>query len=124
MVRFVIFFPSPALLGGLRPLKFFRYGKYRTLCMIKPGASQLYYEKIKSIIVSHGFEIVTELHQKLTIQQAQEFYAEHQGKPFFETLVSHRITLRDSLAVVAFFCLVHSRASLGSYLARFSSEHL
>jgi nucleoside diphosphate kinase len=64
-----------------------RYGKYKTLAMIKPQTSSLHYEDIKSIILAHGFEISAELHQRLTSEKATEFYAEHEGKPFFEDLV-------------------------------------
>jgi len=66
-----------------------RYGKFRTLAMIKPQTSSLHYEQIKSIIVSHGFDITSELHQQLPPERAMEFYAEHEGKPFYEDLVNY-----------------------------------
>lgn len=66
---------------------FSRYGRFKTLAMIKPETSTLHYEEIKSIIMSHGFDITAEQHQQLTVERATEFYAEHEGKPFFDGLV-------------------------------------
>lgn len=66
----------------------FRYGKYKTLAMIKPYTANVYYDDIKSIIVAHGFEIISEVHQKMSVEKAGEFYMEHEGKDFYTGLVS------------------------------------
>jgi nucleoside diphosphate kinase len=65
-----------------------RFGRFKTLAMIKPNTAHVYYEAIKSIIIAHGFDIATEVHTHLTPGRAAEFYAEHEGKPFYEKLVS------------------------------------
>eukprot|EP00952_Eustigmatos_sp_NYUAD-ZCMA_P012777 51148-Eustigmatos_ZCMA.PRE.1 len=62
------------------------YGRYKTLAMIKPYTADVHHETIKSIILAHGFDVSAELHTQLTRERACEFYAEHDGKPFFERL--------------------------------------
>ena len=78
----------------------------RTLAIIKPDAADKA-EEIKSIIKEKGFKIVQEKRITLTKQQvsaymhlhlgeqyqlvplqAQEFYREHKGKPFYDGLVA------------------------------------
>jgi adenylate kinase len=60
-----------------------------TFAMIKPGTCDSSYQDITDIIVSHGFEIVQELKTKLSLIQAQIFYSEHEGKPFYEELCTY-----------------------------------
>lgn len=60
-----------------------------TYVMIKPIASTLHYDAIMSIIVGHGFEIVSEMRTKLSKATAGRFYGEHKGKQFFETLIDY-----------------------------------
>jgi nucleoside diphosphate kinase len=64
-----------------------RFGRYKTLAMIKPFTATVHYEDIKCIILAHGFEIVAEAHQRIAADRAAEFYAEHEGKDFFPKLV-------------------------------------
>ncbi|KAJ3161782.1 thioredoxin domain-containing protein 6 [Geranomyces michiganensis] len=59
----------------------------QTLCLIKPdayGAGKK--EEIVARIKADGFQIVKEQEQKWTAEKAGEFYKEHLGKPFYETL--------------------------------------
>ena len=60
----------------------------RTLSIIKPDAtSRNLIGKINTIIESHGLKIVGQKMIHLSQKQAEEFYAEHHGKPFFENLI-------------------------------------
>jgi len=61
----------------------------RTLALIKPDAvqRQLIGEIIKRIEVK-GFRIVGMKMVKMSIDQAAHFYAVHQGKPFFQSLIT------------------------------------
>jgi nucleoside diphosphate kinase len=61
----------------------------RTLALIKPdayggGKKDAIVEKIKE----GGFTIVKEQEIQMTLPQAQDFYREHQSKPFYEDLVN------------------------------------
>ncbi len=56
----------------------------RTLAMIKPGAREHTEEILQ--IVGAEFLIIGQKVLQLTPLLAQEFYAEHQGQPFFEGL--------------------------------------
>ena len=49
----------------LHPDPFLRYGKFKTLAMIKPYTADVYYEQIRSIILAHGFEITNEVSHSL-----------------------------------------------------------
>lgn len=60
-----------------------------TFAMIKPLSSQINYDEIKAIIAGHGFEIVSEINTKLSLQVAHQFYNEHVGKNFFEKLTGY-----------------------------------
>ena len=51
-----------------------------TFAMIKPITSEIAGADIMSVIAANGFEVVAELKIKLTLQQAEAFYAEHLGK--------------------------------------------
>ncbi|KAJ3183145.1 hypothetical protein HDU87_007568, partial [Geranomyces variabilis] len=60
----------------------------QTLALIKPdayGAGKK--DEIIAKIKADGFKIVKEQEQKWTREKAGEFYKEHVGKPFYETLV-------------------------------------
>jgi nucleoside-diphosphate kinase len=60
----------------------------QTFAMIKPDAvAKGYTEMIKKRIREDGFAIIQEKLVHLTQTSAEEFYAEHAGKPFFEGLV-------------------------------------
>jgi len=57
--------------------------------MIKPGAvSKQHIGSILSMINEAGFKISAMKLTKLSTRQAEEFYAIHRSKPFFESLVS------------------------------------
>lgn len=62
--------------------------KERTLAMIKPNAVAKHVAgKILSMWEEKGFEIVQIRKTQLTTSQAAGFYKEHEGKPFFKSLV-------------------------------------
>jgi len=59
-----------------------------TLTMIKPGAFRKgYTAPILSMINEAGFRINAMKLTKLSVRQAEEFYAIHRSKPFFDSLV-------------------------------------
>lgn len=60
-----------------------------TFAIIKPDAMQKgYAERIKNLIIADGFHIVQQRVLQLSKENAMEFYAEHDGKPFFEKLTN------------------------------------
>eukprot|EP00281_Chroomonas_sp_CCMP1168_P031140 CAMPEP_0206239894 /NCGR_PEP_ID=MMETSP0047_2-20121206/15639_1 /ASSEMBLY_ACC=CAM_ASM_000192 /TAXON_ID=195065 /ORGANISM="Chroomonas mesostigmatica_cf, Strain CCMP1168" /LENGTH=215 /DNA_ID=CAMNT_0053664621 /DNA_START=34 /DNA_END=681 /DNA_ORIENTATION=- len=71
-----------ALRGGVdAPLE-------RSLAIIKPDAVAAgNADNIKKAIKDNGFKIVAEKKMHLSKAKAQNFYAEHKGKPFYEGLV-------------------------------------
>lgn len=62
----------------------------RTLSIIKPGAVQ---KNVIGEIVSRfeqaGLRVIASRMENLTKEQAQGFYAEHEGKPFYQELVEY-----------------------------------
>lgn len=59
-----------------------------TLAIIKPditGAGREF--EILQAITQHGFKIVACEKKQLTAQEAEDFYAEHKGRPFLSELV-------------------------------------
>jgi len=62
----------------------------RTLSIIKPGAVQ---KNVIGEIISRfegaGLRVLACRMEKLTKEQATGFYAEHEGKPFYEELVEY-----------------------------------
>jgi nucleoside-diphosphate kinase len=59
-----------------------------TFTMIKPSAvSRQYVGPILSMINEAGFRIIAMRMTKMSVKQAEEFYAVHRGKPFYESLV-------------------------------------
>ncbi len=60
----------------------------RTLSIIKPDAvARNITGKINAMIEDAGLRIVAQKRIRLTKTQAESFYAEHEGKPFFDGLV-------------------------------------
>ena len=60
-----------------------------TLSIIKPDAVKKgYTEQICARIEKSGLDIVLKKELLLTRNQAEGFYAEHKGKPFFEALIN------------------------------------
>ena len=65
----------------------FENRKSRTFGMIKPDAYQ-HLGKILACVLAAGFKITRLKMHRFTMQQAQAFYSEHQGKAFFNELVA------------------------------------
>ena len=67
--------------------------KQITLSIIKPDAMHSKLSgKIITLIEEKGFEILAQKKIKLSKSQAEEFYAVHKEKPFFNELVSFMIS--------------------------------
>jgi nucleoside-diphosphate kinase len=61
-----------------------------TFTMIKPSAvDKQYIGPILNMINEAGFRIIVMKLTKLTVKQAEEFYAVHRGKPFYNSLVTY-----------------------------------
>lgn len=62
----------------------------RTLFIVKPDAVQRNLSgRILARVEERGFRIVEARMARLTREECQTFYAEHQGKPFFQDLVEY-----------------------------------
>ena len=60
----------------------------RTFSMIKPDATAKNVTgAINAMIEGAGFRIIAQKRIQMTVPQAEAFYAEHKGKPFFDGLV-------------------------------------
>ncbi|MCQ2914238.1 MAG: nucleoside-diphosphate kinase [Alphaproteobacteria bacterium] len=60
----------------------------RTFSIIKPDATKRNLTgKINAMIEAAGLRIVAQRRVRMTKEQAQLFYAEHKGKPFYDGLV-------------------------------------
>lgn len=60
----------------------------KTLAIIKPDAVEACnVGKIITMLEDNGMQITAMKKAHLTREQAEDFYAEHQGKPFFEGLI-------------------------------------
>ena len=65
----------------------------KTLAIIKPDAMKAGDAfAILQLITEHGFKIVRLVEKQLTEAQAEEFYAEHKGRPFLPELVAFMIS--------------------------------
>ena len=65
----------------------------QTLCLIKPDATKRHLiGKILSHLEENGVTIKALKKVQLNQAQAEGFYAEHQGKPFFEPLIEFMIS--------------------------------
>ncbi|WP_044470587.1 nucleoside-diphosphate kinase [Mannheimia massilioguelmaensis] len=65
----------------------------RTFSIIKPDAVERHLiGKILARFEENGFTILATKMVHLTKEQAEGFYAEHQGKPFFDGLVEYMIS--------------------------------
>ena len=63
----------------------------RTLSIIKPDAVKRHLiGAILARFEQQGFKVIAAKMVQLSREQAEGFYAEHQGKPFFEPLVEYR----------------------------------
>jgi len=62
----------------------------RTLFIVKPDAVQRnLIGRILAHVEAQGFRILEARLARMTREEAQSFYAEHQGKPFFNDLVEY-----------------------------------
>jgi len=62
----------------------------RSLFIVKPDAVQRRLSgKILAYVEEQGFRLVEARFSRLTREEAQTFYAEHQGRPFFNDLVEY-----------------------------------
>lgn len=67
--------------------------KQRTLSIIKPDAvAKNVIGQIYTIFEQNNLQIIASKMQQLTKEQAQEFYAIHKERPFFNDLVSFMIS--------------------------------
>ncbi len=75
--------------------------KQRTLVIIKPDAYESkHFGEIISIIERNRLEIVEGKVIKLSREEAEKFYEEHRGKPFYEGLVEFMSSGRAFAMVV------------------------
>ena len=64
-------------------------GMQRTLGILKPDTvSKGKVEEMKKLIEADGFKIVKEKKMCLATTQAKAFYKEHEGRPFFASLIT------------------------------------
>lgn len=88
----------------------------RTLMIIKPDAVKAgLMGRILSLVIDEGFEIRALRMLRLEEKQAREFYAVHQGKPFYDSLVEFMISGR--VVVCALFrknAVTHFRKVIGA----------
>lgn len=61
----------------------------RTLAIIRPGALQGHKEEIVEKISEAGFQIAFQKELQLSKEQAEEFYKEHEGKDYYDSLTTH-----------------------------------
>lgn len=73
----------------------------KTLSIIKPDAVKRHLiGAILARFEQNGFKIVATKMVHLTREQAEGFYAEHQGKAFFESLVDYMMSLPVVVSVL------------------------
>lgn len=75
--------------------------KERTLSIIKPDATKRnLIGKINAKLEDAGLRIIAQKMIKLTKERAEEFYAVHKGKFFFEKLINYMLTDRVVVQVL------------------------
>jgi nucleoside diphosphate kinase len=60
-----------------------------TYAMVKPIMAEHNYTEIMDVIAAQGFTVVAETKVRLNQTQAKLFYEEHEGRPFYESLVEY-----------------------------------
>jgi adenylate kinase len=60
-----------------------------TLAVVKPGTADEHGAEILREIASRGFRIAAQKRVQISVEQAEAFYEEHRGKPFFERLTKY-----------------------------------
>lgn len=84
--------------------------KEQTLAIIKPDAVKRHLiGKILARFEENGFTIVAAKMLHLNQEQAEGFYAEHQGKPFFEGLVNYM------MSAPIFVCVLEKEQAVQDY---------
>ena len=58
------------------------------MALIRPSAFNAHQNEVIKTVESNGFKIAMKKVIQLTKEQAEQFYAEHQGQPFFDSLVT------------------------------------
>ena len=106
----------------------------RTFSMIKPDAtSRNQTGAINAMIEEKGFRIIAQKRIQMTKQIADEFYAEHKGKPFYDGLVEMMSSapivvqvLEKENAIADYRALMGAtdpkKAAEGTIRARFGTE--
>ncbi|NXF80622.1 TXND3 protein, partial [Sclerurus mexicanus] len=78
---------SSTLDDAQKELEFF-FPQEQTFALIKPDAAKNYKDDIMQKVKDAGFSISKIKEESLTREMAAQFYKDHEGKPFFEELVS------------------------------------
>lgn len=62
-----------------------------TLAILKPDLTKMPYslEHVRSMILAKDFVVIRSLLTKMSVQRAQQFYAEHEGRFFYNRLVTY-----------------------------------
>jgi adenylate kinase len=60
-----------------------------TLAVVKPGTADAHYRAILADIAQCGFTVLAEARRQLTREEAEAFYSEHAGRPFFPALTEY-----------------------------------
>lgn len=64
----------------------------RTLALIRPSAVKQHREAILETIKESGFEIALQKEMQLTREQVAEFYAEHKGTEYYDSLIDNMVS--------------------------------
>lgn len=78
----------------------------RTLALIRPSAFAQHKDSIVKKIKEQGFQIAMAKTVKLSKEQAEEFYSEHRGRPYFDDLVKEMIRLKRLLNTYFFNLII------------------
>ncbi|KAF0705255.1 hypothetical protein As57867_007062, partial [Aphanomyces stellatus] len=78
---------------------FFALAPESTLAIIKPVTATRHGDDIMQIIRTHGFRIDRTSRRHLSREDAMEFYAEHAGKSFYESLMAY-MTSDDVIVLI------------------------
>ncbi|NWX31564.1 TXND3 protein, partial [Notiomystis cincta] len=70
-----------------KELQFF-FPEEQTFALIKPDAAKIHKDEIMKKVKDAGFSISKIKEQALTHEMAAQFYKDHEGKPFYDQLVS------------------------------------
>ncbi|XP_028393484.1 thioredoxin domain-containing protein 3 homolog isoform X2 [Dendronephthya gigantea] len=85
--RELAFFFPDFVSPTVKTKKVAKESSHRTLALIRPDALRHHKDEILEKIKESGFSIAMAKEVTLTQEEAEDFYAEHRGKDFFEPLV-------------------------------------